>query len=430
MTSNNVAPQEFKSVKTLAVSFAFPPLAYPRSIQVARLLKYLNLQTLLICADERGARRDPTLEPDAEKNLVECIRVPFSVSFAQRTANRLAHKFYRPLWNRWNRAPDGYGAWRHAALAAFEDYALSHDYAPDVIASFSQPAVGHLVGLELKKRFNRPWIAHFSDPWADNPFHDGDARTRARNLALEREVAERADRLVFTSSETVEMVFAKYPSEWRRKALVLPQSFDAALFPPRDARRREGPLRIRYVGNFYGPRTPAPLLRALKSLRDEEAALLEDVRFEMIGVTDSKIEMERDAAGLPESIVTILPPVGYRESLRLMTEADALLIIDAPADVSVFLPSKLIEYAGAGRPILGFTPRGAASNLIERLGGWTADPSNVAAGREALKDLLVFLRKRRSESGDEVWGEPSVRESYEAAHLAREFERIVRELAD
>jgi hypothetical protein len=43
--------------------------------------------------------------------------------------------------------------------------------------------------------------------------------------------------------------------------------------------------------------------------------------------------------------------VGYQESLKLMSEADALLVIDAPADQSVFLPSKLIDYIGAGRPI-------------------------------------------------------------------------------
>ena len=427
--SSNPAPREGgPATKLLAVSFAFPPLAYPRSIQVARLVKYLSTSTVLVCADERGARRDPTLEPDAEARLAECLRVPFSVSGPRRYANALAHRLYRPLWNRWNRAPDQYGAWKRAALVAVEGYMRARQYRPHVVATFSQPVVDHLVGLELKKKLGLPWVAHFSDPWVDNPFHATDAATRRKNLALEREVLGRADRLVFTSRETVELVMSKYPPAWTDKARVLPQSFDPALYPARA--EPDGPtLKVRYVGNFYGTRTPAPLFDALRALLASEPSQLAGVSFELVGVTDPKIVEGGGAEGLPAGLVVARPPVGYRESLRLMTEADGLLIIDAPAEVSVFLPSKLIDYVGAGRPVLGLTPQGAAARLIRQLGGWVADPSDSAAGAETLKDFLSFLRRDRDNQG-RPWGDPGVRESYEAGHLARAFEEIVRELLD
>src|SRR2546423_4090797 len=117
MASNNVSPAiESASRKLLAVSFAFPPLAYPRSIQVARLLKYLPLATVLVCADERDARKDATLEPDAAASLAAILRVPFAISRARAYANALAYRFNRALWHRWNRRPDQYTAWQGAAL--------------------------------------------------------------------------------------------------------------------------------------------------------------------------------------------------------------------------------------------------------------------------------------------------------------------------
>ncbi|MDT7605000.1 MAG: hypothetical protein QOF61_2997 [Acidobacteriota bacterium] len=425
--------------KLLAVSFAFPPLAYPRSIQVARLLKYVPLQTVLVCADERAARRDATLEPDAEATLAAVLRVPFAVSRARSYANAAAHRLSRPLWNRWNRRPDSYAAWKTPALKAIDDYARANAYAPEAIATFSQPAVDHLIGLELKRRLRVPWLAHFSDPWVDNPFHATDAATRAFNLAAERAVVEVADRLVFTSVETVDLVMSKYPEAWRAKARVLPQCFDPQLYPARanvsttndagssgvkgagDAR-----LVVRHVGNFYGERTPAPLMRALAALRERDADALRDARFELIGVADASVIEGEWRKSLPQGLVTAAPPVGYRESLRLMSEAAGLIIIDAPADVSVFLPSKLIDYVGAGRPVLGFSPRGAAASLIERLGGWTIDPADASAGASALKNFLAYLRSRADDATP--WGTPEVRREYEATHLAAKFDEIVREL--
>lgn len=440
MASNIVAAEGAPAaVKLLAISFAFPPLVYPRSIQVARLVKYLRLRTVLVCADERAARRDATLEPDAESRLEATLRVPFAVSRARAYANAAAHRLSPALWNRWNRRPDQYTSWKRDALRAVEEYARARHYAPDAVVTFSQPTVDHLVGLELKKRFRAPWIAHFSDPWVDNPFYSTDDATRAFNLAAEREVAAAADRLVFTSEETVDLVMSKYPPAWREKARVLPQCYDPQLYPAREVHgdaRDEGEsvkrdddsskLVVRHVGNFYGARTPAPLINALAALRESDEATLRDVVFELIGVTDDLLVARAGGERLPPGLVVTSPPVGYRESLRLMAEADGLFIIDAPADVSVFLPSKLIDYVGAARPVFGFTPTGAAASLISRLGGWTVDPSNAHAGSDALKNFLSHLRARRGDAG--AWGQTAVRREYEATHLAEKFEGIVREL--
>ncbi|HEV2705049.1 MAG TPA: hypothetical protein VGV59_03945 [Pyrinomonadaceae bacterium] len=415
-------------LKLLAVSFCYPPLAYPRSVQVARLLKYLEASTVLVCADEDEARKDATLEPDAEAHLARCLRVPFAVSGARRLANRLSYRLHRPLWNRLNLAPDKYGAWKSAALGAVAEFARGADGTDfDALVTFAQPFTGHLLGLELKRRFGLPWLAHFSDPWVDSPFNRYDETARRLNLALEREVCETADLLAFTSAETIDLVLSKYPDEWRGRARVLPQSFDPALFERRANGERDSKLVVRYVGNFYGERTPAPLVRTLRAMLDADARALDDVRFELVGVTDEELVRRTGVSTLPDGLIETRPPVEYRESLRLMAESDGLLVIDAPADVSVFLPSKLIDYAGAGRPVLGLSPKGAAAALIDELGGLVADPSDDASMLKATTAFLALLRqRRRAGRAGEAWGAPDVRGRYEATRVAASFAEMLR----
>jgi hypothetical protein len=418
----------------LAVSFAFPPLAYPRSVQVARLLKRAQAPTALVCADERGARRDETIERGAEALLARVVRVPFAPNRLRREANRFARRLRPTLWDRWNRTPDQYRGWVPRAVAAAERL-IREGFPAEVLATFSQPATSHLVGLELKERLKLPWLAHFSDPWVGNPFHRLEGEVARANAELERRVVEGADCLVFTSHETVELVLRNYPPALAAKARVMPQCFDESQYGDSHrsgaagAGRAGGPDRliIRHLGTFYGQRSPAHLFRAVAALLAADPAALDGVRFEFNGL--SGFDVLRDAGGdaLPAGMLFVGPPVPYRESLALMRSADGLLILDAPAERSVFLPSKLIDYTGAARPVLGLTPEGAAASLIRRLGGWVADPADTPGSAAALASFLAFLRARRH-SRAELWGDPYVRAEYEAARLAARFDEILKEL--
>ena len=426
MVEDNQARERYvSSIKLLAVSFAFPPLAYPRSIQVSRLVKYLGASTVMVCADEQEARKDYTLAPNAESHLEACLRVPFSIPTRTKYVNALAHRFYRPLWYSRNLIPDQYNSWKQPALHAIDSYATANSYTPDVICTFSQPLIDHLIGLELKKKYRCPWVAHFSDPWTDNPFIKGDDTTIKQNLELEREVIEKADRLVFTCQETVDLVMAKYPSTWSSKVRVFPQSFDPEHYPTTKA--DDSKLRVRHVGNFYGSRTAAPLIKAIVAINAAEPSALKDIAFELIGVTvSSTVQIP---PGLPAGLITAGPPIDYRQSLELMASSDGLMIIDAPAQTSVFLPSKLIDYLGAQRPILGLTPRGAAATVIRRVGGWVADPADEAAVVKSVKEFIEFLRQNRTPNGNQLpWGRPDVRQEYEAVRLTKLFENLLLEL--
>jgi hypothetical protein len=405
-------------MKLLVVSFCFPPAAMPRSIQVARLLRHLGgFETVLVHGDDPTARFDPTIEPDAVDRIATRIRVPLPRRAWRRYVTAAAERLKLPLWNR---MPDAYRSWQGPAIEAVDGWWREHG-PPDLVVTFGNPMTDHLVGLSLSRKYGVPWIAHFSDPWVDNPYHRQHAIDFAVNLHLERAVVRRAERLGFPSQAMADFVLRRHPPELRRKVFVLPAAFDpdfnARPIPPSDA------IVLRHVGEFYGPRTPRPLFGALRLLQQEQPGALDDLRIELIGGAQPGAY---EAAGIGEiraGLIHTRGHVSHRESLELMSQADGLLLVDGPSDDrSIFLQSKLIEYIGVERPIFGIAPAGPATSLIEELGGPVADPSDVRRVADQLRGFIALLRTRRAE-GASAWGTPQVRARFAAPEVASAFRR-------
>jgi len=128
---------------------------------------------------------------------------------------------------------------------------------------------------------------------------------------------------------------------------------------------------------------------------------------------------------LPPGLVKVLPPVDYRTSLALMRSADLLLNIDAPFKNSIFLPSKLVDYIGAERPVLGISPTGTASRVIRELGGWVAAPDEPETVAATLELVLPQIERGRGAS----WGDPAIRRSYAASAVTETFVALIQQVA-
>jgi glycosyltransferase involved in cell wall biosynthesis len=268
--------------------------------------------------------------------------------------------------------------------------------------SFAQPWSDHLVGLRAKRQTGLPWVAHFSDPWADSPYATAGQRSAWRRI--EEEVVREATAVVFVADETVDLVMKKYPDEWRRKAFVVPHGFESGRAPSAAVGRRKTdrsrPMRIVYTGRFYrGLRTPIPLLRALASLQSRVSLA---GALEILFVGPHTEEYARDARELGVSRLVRFPGrLPSTEAAAAAAGADVLLVIDAPSSgPSPFLPSKLVDYLPFHKPILGVTPEpGAAAHLLRRLGCPVAQPDDVGSIEEALADLVRRWREGTIEVG-------------------------------
>ena len=106
-------------------------------------------------------------------------------------------------------------------------------------------------------------------------------------------------------------------------------------------------------------------------------------------------------AGLPTGCFVSAAPVPYLEALALMRGADLLLVIDAPADSSVFLPEQARRVPRRAPADRRDHAAGTAADLTLRLGGLHADPAEPEAVAAALAaGLTTVAHGSRREWGD------------------------------
>lgn len=405
-------------MRLLAVSFFMPPGLFPQAIQIGRLLAHLPAKIGVVCGESGPSNQIVQRSNEFDQRFVFRHNVTFRPALSGFAA-ALVRRFV-PLMGR---IPDEYRRWVPLAEEAALTSLQASGFQPDIVATFGEPMSDHLVGLRLKRRLGVPWIAHFSDPWVDNPFRRYEFLAKFVNSRFEARVIATADRLIFTSEETLDLVMRKYPASWRTKAGVLPHGFDPELYP-RPA-KAAGPLMVRYLGNFYGHRSPVPLFRALKNLLARDPKMLENVQFELVGSMPDRMRMHPSLRSLPAGLVRLRETVPYLDSLKLMASSDLLLVVDGPDDLSVFLPSKLIDYLGAHVPILGIVPPGTSAQLLARLGAPVCDPREPQQIAAALRGALTDAAERRRAANWQPWGDRGIASEYRIENVAAAFCQIV-----
>lgn len=383
-------------MKILMIAYTFPPLLFPATmcyVKLAKGLHELGHQVTVLAVDpDTFDFPGPWLRDESIGALApEGVVVHSVQSWERNPLVRLA-KQYRPLRELFQSFLEPKKIeWTFAARRYVREHLQSDSI--DVILSCSQPHCNHLLGLYLKKWMKKPWVAYFSDPWTDNIYAEyGSNRLFRYHLALETDVMTQADAVYFTSPETQSLVMSKYPKAILQKTDVVTHSYVPewyGLAPGCDDGRSGGRIRFVQTGHFYGPRTPRPFFEALVRLK-KEFSLAERFEFVFFGGMQEEHRRFIEEQGLSD-VVSLRGTVPYLETLRVMKNADFLLLIDAPLaspGESVFLPSKLIDYLGGGKPIIGITPlQGASARVLRETGNIVCDIADVAAIVETLAGI-------------------------------------------
>jgi hypothetical protein len=299
---------------------------------------------------------------------------------------------------------------------------------PELLLSISKSDSSHIAGIRLKRRWPHvPWIAMMSDPWVDMEqfgYVQYSRATRLLNERIEAAVMNTADAIVVTNDETRALLVARYPAVASR-AHVVSQCFDASIYPQRKVEQRDRVV-IRYLGDFYAHRSPRPIIEAARMLEARPRIGAPRFVVELVGrvACDDAEECVRLAEG--SDVVRLVGSVPYQRSIELMVDADVLLVIDAPSEKSPFLPSKLVEYIGADRPILALTPDGAAARTLRIVGGIVVDvsrPGEILRGLERVVDAWEDGRL------EELRPSPAARLQFERDTVSAKFAGIAKQLA-
>lgn len=409
-------------MRILLLSYCFPPVPLIEAQVAAKVSGNLGAEVDVIAADPALWRLPPDHSLDdyveAAFGAVTAVRRP-GIPTLLRAQGRVPFV---------GEQPDALTFLNRRVLAELRRRRLE-DY--DLLVTRGQFHSIHLVPLSLPQR--PPWVAHFSDPWAGNPTRGNAKRVRWLNRRREARVVEAADRLVFTSATATEFTVSRYPRPIREKATHVPHCFMPELFEggtsPEPGPRDPG-LIARHVGNLRWNRDPQPLFRALAELGRSQPDALAGLRVNLLGLVAPQMLETEAARALPPGLLEVSPPVDYRDSLRAMRDSDLLLVTEAEAARSVDLQAKIVDYTGAGVPIVGIAPPGPTAELIAALGGWVGDPGRPEEGAAALRAGIEEARRRRGRARFEPWGEERVRARYSAANVGRDLAAIYRETAE
>jgi len=368
----------------LALAWVMPPLVFPRSLQVSRTMKALG---------QAGWRSSVvTVLPEAEQFATQDEKLASYYAGCYRliTVDPREDVQPSPSWLRIMRKMHPCedvksDNWIRRAAAALRKEFKREKH--DVLVTFAQPWNDHLAGLRIKRQFpSLPWVAHFSDPWVDSPYaHFTSDEHKRLACAQERSIIEAANAVIFVNRYTADLVMSKYPASWQAKVMLVPHGYDDGLLqliPEKQV--KAGVMRIVHTGNFYGARNPELILGAIAELI-EGTDIRSRLQVEFVGNVDEQFSSAVSNMGLDE-VVVFSGRTGYLESLSVARSADLLLLMDAPAERNVFLPSKIVDYFMLRKPILGITPAtGASAEVLRKLGCPVVPPDDKAAIVNALR---------------------------------------------
>ena len=310
--------------------------------------------------------------------------------------------------------PDDAVGWLWPART--EALRLTRDEKYDAVISTAPPPSAHFVGRAASVSRRIPWIADYRDLWSGpaGPYFDrefGPLR-RAYSYAWERWLLRRADALT-APTKAHRDALAEYFG--RPDAVLVPNAADTAAWqgidapPPRE-------FRICYAGKLYPRlRTPDVAFAAIARLRKAGAPAGTSARFDFYGEDPDLVIESADRHGVRDAIV-VHGEVDRRSALTAMRAAAVLLLLLNTAGdldhIEIANPgSKILEYAGARRPILAV---GAAGNAVEGmirdagLGLFAHDEETCAAAIVALHG--DFLAGRFEPVPREGWRPPTPRD--------------------
>ena len=181
---------------------------------------------------------------------------------------------------------------------------------------------------------------------------------------------------------------------------------------------RPGDTLVLYVG-AHG------ISHGLVSVADAAAKLSgEAIHFAFVGEGAAKAQLQAHVERLGLSNVTLLPGVPRDEVPDLLAAADICLapLRDVPL-FSTFIPSKIFEYLGAGKAVVGAV-QGEPAGILREAGAVVVEPEDAGALAGAIRDLADDPA-RRTEMGER--GRRHVAEHFDRRQLAAAYRELLSE---
>lgn len=301
--------------------------------------------------------------------------------------------------------------------------ALHKKHRYQIVLSRSPNDVGHVPALAFSRYSKVPWIANWNDPpdhlW---PFPYNNSRTKLAELISKRlllRVLNEAGMVTFPSERLRSHVLRSVGRSCLSNTSVLPHVGLTEYVP--STRVSDGYFRICHAGNLSRERNPGTFLEGVaRFLAQTHLSSLFEVR--LLGVDDHVLTQAIQNARIGAHI-KILGNLNYLTTLRNLDQSDVLVVVEAPCEEGIFLPSKVVDYVQAGRPLLAISPRkGTMSDLLSETGAGEfaacGEPDSVASALSRLYRSWKAGLLHRAYPVERLW------EHFRPENVIKQYEEI------
>lgn len=298
----------------------------------------------------------------------------------------------------------------------------------DFIISHSNELISHEAAAQIrKKRPAIPWVAYFGDLFARNPYigHMRGYPLVKEDTQIEQETLRNADLILLNNDYQRELMFGGELAQYAHKAKVIPHCFDPKMYEG----ITEGPsdkFIFSHLGTLYHvKRTAEPVLQAVDRLLEIYPQYRNKFEVRFYGGMPYPNDVAAHQNMRFREHVRFETAVSYIESLRLMQQADVLLLIDGMfteeqdgIKCNPFFPGKLADYMGAGKPIAALTmAAGPTADIMSRSRNLIAD---------LRVDRIAYVMKRYLDG--KVAPDSSVYAEYSIDTIAPKMEAAIRSI--
>jgi len=351
--------------EVLFIAYYFPPMGLSgvqRTLKFAKYLpKYQWKPIVLTTNNTNFYAHDETLMKEAEESEIEIARAGRR-SPKKKKKNKLPSYFIQKIGRMVLQTlfiPDRFIGWKKEAIKEAEEIIKERNI--EVIYTTAPPYTDFLIGRELSKKYEIPYIIDYRDTWVDNkfnyyptPFH------KRKNINLENEVVTHASKIIVISRHAKELLLQRYKILNHEDVMIIPHGFDKQDFDLHpDAKPDNLYFTITHSGMFQDDRNPKYFFKALSLFLKKVPEAKPKLRLKLVGLMrKSHLKMIKKYK-LEDNVISV-GNVSHSVAVRSLLESDVLWLL---LNDSIRTPGKLYEYFGAGKPLLLTTPDGDMRQL-------------------------------------------------------------------
>ena len=286
--------------------------------------------------------------------------------------------------------PDARFGWNKKAIPEVEKIIQKEKI--DFIITTGPPHSTHLIGLEIKNKYNIKWVADFRDPWTEVYYNNLFKRTKRANLkdkSLEKTVLEKADIVLTVGPSIKKMLAAKLPTNETKVHAIL-NGFDEEKLSFIQGKRYPE-FTIAHIGIWTLQQSNTEIVSALKLITSEYNDW--NIRFVLVG--NIHPEIIHNLKNIPNLIVDHRGKVSHQEALQEMMNAD--LLLNCQADIpnsKLIISGKHMEYLATGNNMIVIgNKEGDAAQLMK--GNDKARMISPKDIQELKKSIIHFYEQER-----------------------------------